>query len=408
MTAEILSVGTELLLGNIVDSNAAFLSRELAAVGVAVYRRSTVGDNKARLLQAFEAAFAGADMVVASGGLGPTLDDITKVAAAEFFGRQLVVHEESLARIKARFTGRELPENVQRNALVPEGAATLPNDFGSAPGIVLEEKGKILMMLPGPPHEMMPMFQQYAVPFLQKRSNQVFLSQTLKLIGIGETKAETLLQDLIETQTNPTIAPYAKLGEVHIRLTAAAANSSAAQAILDPLAKELYRRIGENIYAEGETTLPETVIALLQSKNQTLAVAESCTGGKITSHLVAVAGASSTLMQGLVTYSNQAKISRLNVPENLLNSHGAVSHQVAAAMAEGARKTSNTTVGLSTTGIAGPGGGTPAKPVGLVYVAISIKGQPTITHKFNLPGTREEIRTRAAKLALNALRRELI
>ncbi|MCL2455912.1 MAG: competence/damage-inducible protein A [Defluviitaleaceae bacterium] len=495
MTAEILSVGTEILLGNITNSNAAFLSRELASLGVAVYTHTAVGDNHARLEAAISRAFSAADIVVTTGGLGPTADDITKTVAAKFFGLELEIHEESRQKIFARFAGK-IPENSERNALVPVGAKIFPNDNGCAPGICIERNGKILLMFPGPPHELQPMFLNYAADFLRKKSARVFLSRTLKIIGAGETAVESQLRDLIDAQKNPTIAPYAKIGEVHIRLTASAANEQDARDLLAPVANEIYARLSPKIFAEDDTSLAEIVLALLKKQNHSLAVAESCTGGLVVSELVGVAGCSEILREGLVTYSNESKIARLSVCEKLLAKHGAVSEEVAAAMAKNAAITSGASVGLSTTGIAG-GAALPLfadrnlvgmsprdccasdfeklsrhetrfheeqhknqhhekisceekndddfsrganrasdfeklsrqetrlheekndddfsratkKPVGLVYVGLFIRGREPFVEKvekYNLTGDRNVIRTRAAKLALDFLRRGLL
>lgn len=408
MNAEILSVGTELLLGNIVNTNAAFLSQQLAGLGIAVYSQSTVGDNAERLLLQLEHSFQKSDIIIISGGLGPTQDDITKDVAAKYFGKELIMHDESLERIKIRFAGKPLPENVSRNALVPDGAKILPNDNGSAPGVVIEKGGKMLMMLPGPPHEMKPMFIDYAIPFLRSKTDRTFLSQTIKIIGLGESKVETMLKDLIDAQTNPTIAPYAKVGEVHVRLTASAADETAAKKLISPISEEIHKRLYPNVFTDDENKeLAEVVLDLLKSKNHTLATAESCTGGLIASSLVDISGCSNVFNEGLITYTNDSKINRLGIDKNLVEIYGAVSSQVAAAMAEGAAKTCGTTVGVATTGIAGPEGGTPEKPVGLVYVGLHIKTVCTITHEFKLSGNRNEVRTRAAKLALEMLRREL-
>ena len=402
MTAEILSVGTELLLGNIVDTNAAFLSQELAGLGVSVYRQTTVGDNHKRLFNALKHAFEDADMVIISGGLGPTQDDITKAVAAEYFGQELVLHEESVRRIEKRFAGRELPVNVNRNAIIPENSHALPNDNGSAPGVIIEDNDKILILLPGPPHEMTPMFTNHVVPFLRKKSEEVFVSRTLKIIGLGESKIEDMLSDLITAQTNPTIAPYAKVGEVHVRLTASAKSEAAAEELIAPLSAEIGKRLAPHVYSDNGQSLPEVVVNLLKSKNHTLAVAESCTGGLIMSKLVSVPGCSSVILEGMCTYSNEAKIARLGVCASLIEAHGAVSPEVAASMAECVAKTSGATIGIATTGIAGPDGGTPDKPVGLVYIGLCVNGK-TKTAKFNLTGSRNEVRIRSANLALDFL-----
>jgi len=403
--AEILTVGTEILLGNIVNSNTAFLSAELANIGISVFRHTSVGDNHKRLTHALENAFDHADIVITTGGLGPTQDDITKNVAADYFGLEMEIHEESLARIKTRFAGRDLPENVERNALIPQNAKVLPNDNGSAPGIFIENGEKILIMLPGPPHEMHPMFLNYAVKLLRTKTSGVFLSRTLKIIGLGETAVESRLRDLIDAQTNPTIAPYAKVGEVHIRITASAPDEEAARNLLTPIANEIYTRLSPQIYAEDETTLAEIIIK--QLKNHTLAVAESCTGGMISASLIDVPGCSDVFCEGFVTYSNEAKIARLSVCENLLKTHGAVSQEVAAAMAEGAAKASGASIGLSITGIAGPGGGTLEKPIGLVHIGLYLNGK-TLTETHKVSGSRNIVRKRSTILALDFLRRNLI
>ncbi|MDR0272388.1 MAG: competence/damage-inducible protein A [Clostridiales bacterium] len=406
MNAEILTVGTEILLGNIVNDNAAFLSRELANLGVAVYTHTSVGDNHPRLANALEHAFINADIVITTGGLGPTQDDITKTVAAEFFSRKLVTHEESFARIKERFAGGALPENVERNALVPEGAEILQNDHGSAPGICIESDGKILIMLPGPPHEMEPMFKNYASNFLRRKSDKIFLSRTLKIIGIGETAVESQLRDLVDAQTNPTIAPYATIGEVQLRITASAENEAEARNIIAPVADEIYKRLNPQVYGEDEAELAEIIVNKLKGKNLTLAVAESCTGGLVSSMLVEISGCSAVLRESFITYSNEAKTARLSVSPEILKTHGAVSPETAAAMAEGAAKSAGANIGLSITGIAGPDGGTPEKPVGLVYIGHFINGK-TQTEKHNISGNRNVVRTRSAIRALDFLRRSL-
>jgi nicotinamide-nucleotide amidase len=403
INAEILTVGTEILLGNITNSNAAFLSRELANLGVGVFKHTSVGDNHARLKHALERAFESADIVITTGGLGPTQDDITKNVVSEFFSLELKTHDESHRRIKERFAGRELPESVERNALVPEGANIFVNDNGCAPGICIERDEKILIMLPGPPHEMQPMFLNHAAVFLREKTSGVFVSRTLKIIGQGESEIEEQLRDMIDAQKNPTIAPYAKVGEVHIRVTASASDEQLANDLLSPVCDEIYRRLGEKIYAENETSLAEVVINLLKEKNLTIAVAESCTGGLISAALVAIAGCSAVLLEGFITYSNEAKISRLSVCEKLIEEHGAVSAEAAAAMAEGAAQASGASVGLSITGVAGPDGGSAEKPVGLVHIGLHINGETqTIAH--NSVGSRNEIRTRSVIFALDFLR----
>ena len=407
MIAEILGIGTELLLGDIANTNAQFLSRELAALGITVYGHTAVGDNHARLSAALGHAFSKADIVVACGGLGPTQDDITKEVAAEYFGRKMVLCQTSWQAIQKRFAGRVMSDNTKRNAMVPEGCTLLPNNHGSAPGVCLEQNGKLLILLPGPPHELEPMFKKYAVPFLRSKTNMAFVSRTLKIVGVGESQVETILKDLIETQTNPTIAPYAKLTEVALRITASAPDETAAHKLLDPTAKEIYNRLGRHIYGEDDASMAAVVLKQLEESGHTIAIAESCTGGLLTSAFVDIPGSSKIVIEGAITYSNGAKTARLGVPEGLIATHGAVSPQVAAAMAEGVAHTSEARFGISTTGIAGPDGGTESKPVGLVYVGLHIAGKGTTTKELRLIGDRNEIRARAVVAAMDMLRLSL-
>ena len=408
MIAEVLGIGTELLLGDIANTNAQFLSRELAVLGITVYGHTAVGDNGQRLSAALKHAFSKADMVVACGGLGPTQDDITKEVAAEYFGKEMVLHEPSWQAIKTRFGDRVLPDNVIRNAMVPEGCTILPNNHGSAPGVLMEEGGKLLILLPGPPNELEPMFTDYAIPFLRNKTDLAFISRTLKIVGVGESNVENILRDMIDSQTNPTIAPYANVTEVSLRVTAAASDEFAAAKLLDPVIAKIYKRLGISIYGEGDASLAMIVMNLLECHGHTLAIAESCTGGLLTSAFVDLPGSSKILLEGVVTYSNQAKAARLKIPEIALYEYGAVSRQVAAAMAAGIAQTSGAKIGISTTGIAGPDGGTKAKPVGLVYIGLHIDGQDTTTHELRLIGNRNEIRKRAVVSALDILRKALL
>ena len=407
MIAEVLGIGTELLLGDIANTNAQFLSRQLAGLGITVYGHTAVGDNAVRLRAAFEHAFGKADMVVACGGLGPTQDDITKEVAAEYFGKKMVLDKPSWQAIKTRFGNRTLPKNVTRNAMVPEGCRILPNHNGSAPGVLIEEGGKILILLPGPPHELEPMFMEYAVPFLRTKTKLLFVSRTLKIVGVGESKVEDMLRDMIDAQTNPTIAPYANVTEVKLRITAAATDEPAAYELIDPVAAEVYKRLGNSIYGEGDTSLAAATLELLERSGHTLAIAESCTGGLLTSAFVDLPGASKVLQEGLVTYSNTSKMARLGVRLYYLKVYGAVSEKTAAAMAKGIIQVSGASIGISITGIAGPDGGTEDKPVGLVYIGLHMKDRTT-THELRLIGDRNEIRARAVVSALDILRKALL
>ena len=409
VSVEILAVGTELLLGDIANTDAQFISRQLAALGLPVYGHTVVGDNATRMKTALAGAFSRANMVITVGGLGPTQDDITKDVAAEYFGLELELDEAAMEAIKKRFAVRGLPENVHRNALIPAGSRTLANDFGSAPGVWLEQDGKTLLMLPGPPHELEPMFINYAVPFLREKTGRIFVSRTLKFIGIGESTIEVKLQDLFEAQNNPTLALYAKMWECHLRLTASAGDEKTARGLIQPVADEIYARLGEYIYGEDEADLAALVVDGLvrggAERSVTLAVAESCTGGLVAAALVAIPGASAVLKEGLITYSNEAKVTRLGVEAALIEKYGAVSPECAKAMAEGALKTAGADMGLSTTGIAGPDGGTLEKPVGTVHIGLARKGHETKVLSLHFPGERNAVRERAAMAALNFVRK---
>ena len=410
MKAEILCVGTELLLGDIVNTNAQYLSRRLADLGISVYHQSVVGDNVERLKKEFEDAFSRADLVITTGGLGPTPDDLTKETGAEYFNKKLILDKDSLDKLNSYFikNGRgELKGNNIKQAYFPEDSVILPNNHGTAPGCAVEENGKILIVLPGPPREMKPMFEDSVVPLLKKYSNGVLKSKVLRICGIGEGIMAEEISDIINNSTNPTVAPYAKEWEVTLRITSKADTEDEASKLIEPVENELRNRLGENIYGEDETSLEEVIAKILISKNFTISTAESCTGGLIASRLVDYPGISDVFMEGSVTYSNEAKINRLNVKKETLEKFGAVSEETAKEMAEGIAKTSGTNIGLSTTGIAGPGGGTTEKPVGLVYIGLYINGTVQVK-KLELSGNREMIRRRSTITALDWLRRELL
>lgn len=410
MKAEILCVGTELLLGDIVNTNAQYLSRRLADLGISVYHQSVVGDNVERLKKEFEEAFSRADLVITTGGLGPTPDDLTKETGADYFNKKMILDENSLNKLNSYFIKDgegELKGNNIKQAYFPEGSIILPNNHGTAPGCALEENNKVLIVLPGPPREMKPMFENSVVPFLKKYSKGILKSKVLRICGIGEGIMAEKISDIINNSTNPTIAPYAKEWEVTLRITSKANTEEEASKLIEPVESEIRKRLGENIYGEDETSLEEVIAKILISKNLTISTAESCTGGLIASRLVDYPGISSVFMEGAVTYSNEAKINRLNVKKETLETFGAVSEETAREMAEGIAKTSGTIIGLSTTGIAGPGGGTSEKPVGLVYIGLCINGN-VHAKKLELSGNREMIRRRATITALDWLRRELL
>ena len=310
MTVELISVGTEILLGNIINTNAAWLAGQCAALGLSCYYQSTVGDNAARLCETLKTALGRSDAVILSGGLGPTTDDLTKETAADVMGMPLVEDPRSLERIEAyfRIRGLEMTENNKKQALVPAGAVVLDNDNGTAPGLILEKGEKRVILLPGPPNELIPMFQEQVRPYLQRLEPGILYSRTVKICGIGESKAAFLVQDLIDSQTNPTIAPYAKTGEVHLRVTARAQNEKEAKSLVKPVVKELERRFGQDIYTtKEEISLEQAVVDLLLEKKMTVCTIESCTGGMLAARLINVPGVSETFRAGFVTYSNKAK-----------------------------------------------------------------------------------------------------
>ncbi len=405
-TAEILCVGTEILIGDIVNTNAAYLSGQLASLGIAQYRQSVVGDNPARMRDAFLESRARADLVILSGGLGPTYDDLTKETVCEALGRSLVLHEESLARIKAYFArrGRPYTDNNQKQAMIPEGAVVLQNDCGTAPGIFLveETENKAVLWLPGPPSELKPMFVNYALPLLRCYTERVFVSHNVHLIGIGESRAEFLLRDWIAAAENPTIAPYCGDGEVRLRVTASAAdNETAEEMVSTAIAKLEHSPVAEFIYGE-DTDLPSVLVAKLAACGKKVATAESCTGGMIAKALTDVPGASAVTDGGVVAYANAVKIEMLGVSPDTIARETEVSEAVAGEMARGVARRFGADIGIATTGYAGPGGGTPDKPVGTVCFGIAV-GDTVRTLTASFAGERGRIRAYATKRALELL-----
>lgn len=407
MNAEILAVGTELLLGDILNTNAQYLSKQLAQLGIGVYCQTVVGDNRERLLQAYKNAFERADIVITTGGLGPTDDDLTKETGAEYFGLDMVQDETALKTLKSYFKDKEMPKSNLKQSYVPNGAVVFENHNGTAPGCMIEKGGKCLIMLPGPPYEAEPMFEEYVIPYFKSRQKFVLVSKTVHLCGIGESAAAEMAADLMNENSNPTVAPYAKQNEMLFRITAKGKDGKDAENIMKPVVDEIYGRLGKYIYGEDDTTLEEAVINEAAKKGLTVACAESCTGGMIASRLVDCAGASKVFVDGVVTYSNESKVKRLNVKQKTLDKYGAVSEQVAKEMAEGVVFSSGADIGLSSTGVAGPDGGTEEKPVGLVYIGVCVKGK-TVVKKLNLKGGRNKIRARATAEVLCLLREMLI
>ncbi len=375
-TAEILCVGTELLLGDIVNTNAAYLSQRLAELGIHVYRHTVVGDNPARLQHALEAAFAEADLVITSGGLGPTYDDLTKETVAAFFGRPMELHEPSLVAIRSYFerTGRVMTKNNEKQAMMPHGCTVFPNHYGTAPSLAVgnEDGTQTVIMLPGPPGELCPLFEEEILPYLKSRRDSVLVSKNIHIFGMGESAVETKIKDLMTESKNPTVAPYCKEGEVRLRVTSEAENEPKAAEMCDEMiAKIRATEVGAYIYGVDVDSLENTVVALLKEKGLTLACAESCTGGLISKRLTDLSGVSEVFLGGCVTYANEAKEKLLGVRHETLEVYGAVSEQVAREMAKGVRERLGADIGISVTGIAGPTGGTPEKPVGTVYLGIS-------------------------------------
>ncbi len=412
--SEILSVGTELLLGDIVNTDAAYVARGLAALGINLYHQGVVGDNPERLEEALTLALERSDLVILTGGLGPTYDDLTKETAARLMGRSMYLHEESLERMRARFESRGLTmtENNKKQALMPEGAVVLKNDYGTAPGLAIEdeEKGKIIIMLPGPPRELEPMFDEVVTPYLKKFSERTLLSKTVNIFGMGESKVETVLKDIMLTSKNPTLAPYAKDGEVQLRVTASGDNEAECSVMCDEMiAKIRETEVGDFIYGIDAGSLEAALVSELIKQGKTVAAAESCTGGYIAKRITNVSGSSSVIDGSIVTYANRIKEKFLDVSHETLEKHGAVSYDTALQMARGVRELFGADIGISTTGVAGPTGGTPEKPVGRVYVGVSCDGFEEVRElTLGERGTREYIRFVSASHALDLARRAVV
>lgn len=405
MRCEIISVGTELLLGDIVNTNTQYLARRLSQEGIFVYYQTVVGDNYERLMDAYRLAFSRVDMVITTGGLGPTKDDITKEVAFDYFGMKSVCDEESLDRIKEHFTktGRQMSPTNEKQAFFPKEADILTNNNGTAPGCIIKKDGKIVVTLPGPPKEMVPMFEESVVPYLREMADSMLISKVLRVIGVGESKAAELAGDLLDNE-NPTVAPYAKDSEMIFRITARCASKDEGERLIAPVEKRIRDILGNNVYAVGDMTIEDVIGDFLIKEKLTIATAESCTGGMVAAKLINYPGISESLIEGIVTYSNESKMKRIGVNKETLEKYGAVSKEVAAEMASGVAKTSGADIGISTTGVAGPGGGTKEKPVGLVYIGVSYKGKVT-TKELRLAGNRQRIRERATMELLDLLRR---
>lgn len=408
-TAELIAVGTELLLGNIANTDAQMISQGLSQLGINVYYHTVVGDNPQRVRQAVDIARGRADILITTGGLGPTCDDLTKAAVAQAFGKELVYHEPSAQRIRERFAQRGTPvtENNFQQAMVPEGCTVLDNDWGTAPGVAFQAGGTHVLMLPGPPRECAMMFRHRALPYLQKLSDGVIASRTVKTFGIGESAAEALLRDLMNALHNPTLAPYAKPTGTELRITAHAPTREEALRLIAPVEEQVKAILGDKVIGVDVDSLEEVCFALLKDRGLTVGTAESCTGGLLAKLLTDLPGSSAVFRGGVVSYTNGVKAGLLGVPQDLLDRYGAVSPQVAEAMARGAKAALGCDIALSTTGVAGPDADDRGNPIGLVYLGLAWGDQCQVTEFRAGPVERERVRRQAAQTALDLLRRHL-
>ncbi|MCR5800400.1 MAG: competence/damage-inducible protein A [Lachnospiraceae bacterium] len=410
MTAELISVGTEILLGNIVNTNAAFLSEECAKLGLSCYYQTVVGDNEERICETLKLALSRSDIVIMGGGLGPTQDDLSKEVAAKVCGRKLFLDEKCKKSIEEYFAKKDtpIPDNNWKQAMIPEGSVILENPNGTAPGVIIEYGEKRVILLPGPPGELKPMFRDKVIPYLMKMLPGTIVSKIVKVCGIGESAVEEMIEDLIDAQSNPTIATYAKTGEVHLRVTASAKTEAAANKLIKPVVKELKNRFGTAVYStEEHVTLEMATVDLLVANELTVSTVESCTGGLVAGRLINVPGVSDVFKSGFVTYSNKAKRKIVGVKKSSLEKFGAVSKQVAEEMAAGAHAINKADVVVATTGIAGPDGGTAEKPVGLVYIACYVCGTIAVK-EFRFSGNRALIREKTVAASLCLMRECLL
>jgi len=409
-SAEILCVGTELLLGDIINTNAPYISRRLAALGIPVYRQAVVGDNPERMRQAIAESFSRSDCLILTGGLGPTCDDITKEMVAEYFDIPMELNKEALERMKSYFssTGRIMTKNNEKQAMAPQGALVLQNDWGTAPGFVIEQGEKTAILLPGPPIELEPMWRERVEPYLFKRSDSVIVSKNIHILGMGESAVEEKLYHMMTEQSNPTVAPYAGNGEVRVRVSARAKDSNTASAMCDTQIEEIKKtEVGRFIYGIDVDSIENALVQSLRNRGLTVATAESCTGGLISKRITDIAGCSDVFLGGCVTYAVDAKVKLIGVSRETVEKYGVVSSETACEMARGVRLALGADIGIATTGIAGPGGGTPEQPVGTVYIAVSTKeGEKWKLLQLSPKRSREFIRicaaTNAMSLALNS------
>ncbi len=409
LTCELLAVGTELLLGEIANTDAQMLSQGLSELGISVYHHTVVGDNPQRLKETVEIAKKRADIIITTGGLGPTADDLTKETIAAAFGKKLVLDQPSLERLYSRWSFGTMTKNNERQAWLPEGCTVLVNDWGTAPGCVFEAEGCTVIMLPGPPRECKAMWEHRARPYLEKMTGGAIVSHFIRLYGIGESAMEDKIAYIMDKAVNPSAAPYAKEGECLVRVTAKGETHEEAEELTKPLMDEICNVLKDYVYGIDANSLEEVVVSLLKEKKLTIATAESCTGGYISKRLTDIPGASEVFLGGLVTYSNESKINLLGVNAETIEKRGAVSRETAYEMASKVAEKMGADIGVGITGIAGPGGGSEEKPVGLVYAGVCFKGE---TEVFELPrrknSTRERIRLSAASSALDLVRRQVL
>ncbi len=407
MRTEIIAVGTELLLGEIVNTDAPMIAQGLAELGIGVYFQTVCGDNPDRLKSVLEVAKQRADLIITTGGLGPTADDLTKETIAAAFGKGLVRDEESMARLREHFKGRTMTKNNEKQADVPEGCTVFQNDWGTAPACAFEGEGCLVIMLPGPPRECTPLFREKVMPFLEKRRGGALCSRYVKVFGMGESEMASRLSRQMDTWENPTAAPYAKEGECLVRITAMGKDKEEAFAMTEPAVREVRQVLGDVVYGVDVDSLEQVVVQEMTARGLTLATAESCTGGLMGKRITDVPGASACYLGGVVSYQNEVKENLLGVRRETLITKGAVSEDTACQMAEGVRKALGADIGISTTGVAGPGGGTPEKPVGLIYVGISTKDKTWAVRILRPRQSRESLRRLASSTAFDLVRRHL-
>lgn len=409
MNAELIAVGTEILLGEIVNTDAQLISQGLSELGINVFYQTVVGDNPDRLRRVIEEAKERADIIVTTGGLGPTLDDLTKETLAAVFGKKMELHQPSYDRLVDFFNqiGREMTPNNVKQAWLPEGCTVFTNDWGTAPGCAFEADGKHVLMLPGPPRECNPMWKERAMPYLYPLAGGCIVSHNIRVFGLGESNMENILHDKMAEMQNPTIAPYARTSECFARITAKADTTAEAEAMLAPVVAEVAEILGEYVYGIDVDSLEQVVGDGLRAHGLTLAVAESCTGGLLSKRITDLAGASDYYKGGVCSYSNDVKMGVLGVQKETLDTVGAVSAEVAEQMALGVACVLGADVGVGITGIAGPGGGTEEKPVGLVYVSVCKDGV-CHTRKMNSSLGRDRVRMQAASTALDLIRRNFL